>query len=226
MNSILYFVAKVKEKTMASKNFRFGMLVMLLTFGITVIGCVSTLPISSSVNDFVLMGIKTNASENVDFTFQSEIQDGTFVTFGKDKAEPNSMTSSSYNISQNSTFSRMIKSYIGNKFQNISPDGTTKIAISLEDFWLEESSSMSANAIILGGAPMYNTAVRLKVLVKIVKDSKEDVKVITSSSEDSHMRGGRPNWREETNIFVSRIVNDANNRALMLINSLFNEMGL
>jgi hypothetical protein len=219
-------VAKVKEKTMANKNFHFGMLVMLLTFGITVIGCVSTLPISSSVNDFVLMGIKTNASENVGFTFQSEIQDGTFVTFGKDKTEPNSMTSSSYNISQNSTFSRMIKSYIGNKFQNISPDGTTKIVISLEDFWLEESSSMSANAVILGGAPMYNTAVRLKVLVNIVKDGKEDVRVITSSSEDSHTRGGRPNWREETDIFVARIVNDANNRALMLINSLFNEIGL
>jgi hypothetical protein len=189
-------------------------------------GCVSTLPISSSVNDFVLMGIKTNASENVDFVFESKIQDGTFVTFGKDKAEPNAMTSSSYNISENSTFSRMVKNYIENKFPNISLDGMTKIFISLEDFWFEESSSMSANAVILGGAPMYTTAVKLKILVKIIKDGKENVKIITSSAEDSHTRGGRPNWREETNIFVAGIVNDANNKALMLLNSFFSEMDL
>jgi hypothetical protein len=34
-----YFVAKVKEKTMAKKNFWLGMLVMVLAFGMTVVGC-------------------------------------------------------------------------------------------------------------------------------------------------------------------------------------------
>jgi hypothetical protein len=36
---IIYFVAKVKEKTMAKKSFRLGMLVMILVFGMTVVGC-------------------------------------------------------------------------------------------------------------------------------------------------------------------------------------------
>jgi hypothetical protein len=35
----MYFVAKVKEKTMANKNFWLGILVMVLVFGMTVVGC-------------------------------------------------------------------------------------------------------------------------------------------------------------------------------------------
>jgi hypothetical protein len=36
---IIYFVAKVKEKTMANRNFWLGILVMVLIFGMTVVGC-------------------------------------------------------------------------------------------------------------------------------------------------------------------------------------------
>ena len=36
---IAYFVAKVEEKTMSNKKFWVGMLVMVLVFGMSVVGC-------------------------------------------------------------------------------------------------------------------------------------------------------------------------------------------
>jgi hypothetical protein len=40
----IYFVAKVKEKTMANKKFWLGISVMALVFGVCVVGCVSFAP--------------------------------------------------------------------------------------------------------------------------------------------------------------------------------------
>jgi hypothetical protein len=54
-------VAKVKEKKMANKRSWLGMLVMVLVFGMTVVGCVTTSSVGGTVDSHGLFSFNTAA---------------------------------------------------------------------------------------------------------------------------------------------------------------------
>ena len=71
---------RIKEK-IVKKSLLF---VVSLTI-LLMVGCAANLPMTSSLNDFVMMGTKVNSAENVSFQYESNITDGLIKPFSKDK---------------------------------------------------------------------------------------------------------------------------------------------
>lgn len=198
--------------------------------------CASTISLTSNINDFVMMGIKTNTNAKVDFQYSSKVQDGEVKPYTKDKQEQVSGTS--YNLDEPSSFKNMISEYMSDKFPNINPNGSTKINVTLEDFYIEQYSEESTGKKVLtalfGGENNYILVAEVKVLVTVNHNGQESSKIITGISEDRYIQGVgtgtstsnvyRGNNSIE-NVHASNI-NKANNKVLMLLNSYFQELGL
>lgn len=111
-------------------------------------GCASNLPMTSSLNDFVMMGTKVNSTENVSFQFESNIADGLIKPLDKDKVKEVS-GHPGFNHTESATLGRMLNEYMGNKFANLSPNGKTVIKSTLKDFWIEQYSTDSGGKQVL-----------------------------------------------------------------------------
>jgi len=221
---------------MAKKSFMAGMPALALVFGVMIVGCVSTIPVTSNLNDFVMMSIKTNGSTSVVYDFSSKITDGVIKPYKKDKEAE--ISGSGYNISEVAALRRMVNEYLGSKFPSVSSDAAIKISVSLDDFWIEQYSSDSggnqAVVAMFGGEINYIVVAKLKVVVTINKNGNTTTKVITASSEDTYVQGvgtgtATSNYArgkdslENTHV---RNINNANNKVIMLLNSYLDEQKL
>jgi len=220
---------------MRKASFNKFSVVALITLFIS--SCTTNLPMTSSLNDFVMMGTKINSTEEVSFQYESNIADGLVKPFDRDKAKEVA-GHSGFNHTQSSTLGRMLNEYLGNKFSNISPSGATVVNVTLKDFWIEQYSTDSgasqALAIFAGGEINMMCVAKVKVLISVTKDGEELTKIISITSEDTFV-SGMGTGTSTSNIHRgkdsiqhthARNINKANNKVIMMMNSYFEEIGL
>jgi hypothetical protein len=194
-----------------------------------IMGCSQNLPMSSSLNDFILMGTKTNSSDNIKFEFETLVPDGQMKAFTKNKEKeiPGSMP---FTHTEATTFKMMLEDYLSNKFSKFNIGDDVIIKIILKDFWIEQYNTDSdgvkaiqaLDTLFNGKAHKSNFIIsaKLKIQISITKDGEEKTKMITVTSEGANHAYGAPMSIHGEN------VNKANNKAIMLINAYFEELGL
>ena len=200
-------------------------------------GCATNLPMTSTLNDFVMMGTRVNSSEKVSFTYESNVVDGLMKPFERDKAKEVS-GHPGFNHAESSTLGRMLNEYMENKYSNLAPDGQTVVKATLKDFWIEQYSTDSGGKqflVALGGGEMNIMCVaKVKVLLTVNRNGKESTKIINITSED-HYVSGIGTGTSTSNIYRGKNsleythannINKANNKVIMMINSYFEEIGL
>lgn len=211
--------------------------IIVVLIAIIFSGCATNLPMTSSLNDFVMMGIKVNSAENVSFQYESNIVDGLIKPFNKDKVKEIS-GHPGYNHTQSATFGRMMKEFLENKFANFSSNGTTNINATLKDFWIEEYSTDSGGKQILvalaGGEINMMCLAKVKVIISVKRNGEDLTKIITVTSEDTYI-SGVGTGTSTSNIYRgqgsiehthARNINKANNKVIMMLNNYFEEIGL
>ena len=189
-------------------------------------GCASTLPMTSSLNDFVMMGTKVNSAENVSFQYESNIVDGLIKPFDKDKLKEVS-GHPGFNHTQSATLGRMINEFMGNKFTNLSSNGTTTIKATLKDFWIEQyltdTGGRQVMVALFGGEINMICVAKVKVLLTVNRNGEDLTKIITVTSEDTYGSEAGTGTSQHTH---ARNINKANNKVIMIINAYFEEIGL
>ncbi|MCC7430747.1 hypothetical protein IT568_07900 [bacterium] len=132
----------------------------------------------------------------------------------------------------------MLNEFIGNKFSQLSPSGTTIVKATLKDFWIEQYSTDSGGkqvlAALAGGEINIMCLAKVKVLLTVIKDGEELTKIISVSSEDTYV-SGISTGTSTSNIYRGKDslehthagnINKANNKVIMMMNSYFEEIGL
>lgn len=207
--------------------------VLLLFISLIFWNCATTVPISTSLNDFAMMGI--NSSEiPVSYQLKNELknqintQAGILKPYKKDKG---GMISSmpGYKMVPENIFSSMFKEFLSNKYTNISEtNADNKIEIILKDFWIEyytEQGGGTQFAIaMVGGEMNYTIKARVKILVKQTANGKENFKNISSSAEELFVYG-IGTGTSSSNIYkgansaeatVGKVTNSVFNKAIMM----------
>ncbi len=199
-------------------------------------GCATNLPMTSSLNDFVMMGTKVNSREKVSFTYESNVVDGLIKPFEKDKVRVSAHPG--FNHTESSTLGRMLNEYMENKYSNLAPDGQTAVKVTLKDFWIEQYSTDSGGKqflVALGGGEITIMCVaKVKVLLTVNRNGKESNKIINITSEDSYVSGigtgtstsNLYRGKDSLEYTHANNINKANNKVVMMINSYFEEIGL
>ncbi len=217
------------------KNLNLVLTIIIST--LFLLGCASNLPISSSLNDFVMMGINVNSSDGVRFIYESKITDGSIKPYTKDKQGV--VTSpSGYIHTESSTLEKMLNEYFENKFTKLNQGNNVVIKVILDDFWIEEYSPESTGKILLkafaGGETIINCVAKVKVLVIVNKNGEEYRRIINASSEDHFVQGigtgtstsNIYRGKESIEFIHARNINKANNKVIMMLNSYLEELGL
>jgi len=195
---------------------------MVVAFCGLFVSCATSIPVSSNINDFVMMGIKTNRNEPVSLQLVSNIHDGEYVILNKEGKD------SGWKVSfmESSTLQRMIKEYMTSKFSDLSEAGTTTISITLQDFsysyYTTEGTGMQVLRGLAGdasGMPCIVSA-RISVSVEVNRNGTVETKNIISTAEQSFVTGTAQVYQKE----AADCVNSANNKVLMLLNSYLEEL--
>lgn len=195
------------------------------------------IPVSSNINDFVLMGTKLNSDINVSFSYSSEFLDGIIKPYTKDKADTVKGVVG-YNHTVNSTFERMVKEYLGNKFMNLNTDGSTTIKIHFQDFWIEQYSTTGAGmttlAVLGGGEINYVLVAKTKSVVTVNHNGKEISKILSASAESNYVQG-IGTGTSTSNIYQGENsiefkhgenINKCNNKMIMILNGFLESLEL
>jgi hypothetical protein len=188
------------------------------------IGCATSIPVTSNINDFVMMGIKTNKTETVSLQIVSNIHDGEYVVLNQEGNDSGRKVS----FMESSTLQRMINEYMTSKFAELSSTGTTTIKITLNDFsysaYTTEGAGMQALRAFAGtpaGQPFIISA-KISATVEIDRNGVVETKNIISTAEQNFINGGGAVYSQE----AANCVNSVNNKVLMLLNSYFEELQL
>lgn len=124
----------------------------------------------------------------------------------------------------------MLNEFIGMKFTNLSDESDTKIYIHLKDFWLnpytEDSVAKQAFVSFAGGELNYSLIANVVIYVKITKNGKEVEKTFKATGEKGYVQGigtgtqtGNLYRGKESSINTrAATINNANNKALMMLN--------
>jgi hypothetical protein len=200
-------------------------------------GCATNIPMTSTLNDFVMMGTKTNGSEKVSFSYESNVVDGLIKPFEKDKVKEVS-GHPGFNHTESSTLGRILNEYMENKFSNLDPNGQTTVRLILKEFWLEQYSTDSNGkqfvAAMFGGETNIKCAAKVKAILIVNRNDKELIKNINITSEDFYV-SGIGTGTSTSNIYRGKNslaythannINKANNKVVMMVNSYFEEIGL
>jgi hypothetical protein len=188
------------------------------------VGCATSIPVTSNINDFVVMGIKTNKNETVSLQIVSNIHDGEYVVLNQKGEDSGGKVS----FTESTTLQTMIRNYMSSKFTTLSETGTTIITITLKDFsysyYTTESGGMQVLRGLAGttaGMPCIVSA-KVSVTVDINRNGKEEMKNIIAAAEQTFVTGTAQVYQKE----AADCVNSANNKVLMMLNSYFEELEL
>lgn len=210
------------------KHYGFRYLLVLIVFSF-MFGCASTIPMTAKMSDTVMMGIKNNSSTSSAFEFQSNITDGIIKPCGKDNREPQS-GHPGYSHTENATFEKMLKDYIGMKFVAIDNSSDTKLKVMIRDFWIEQYSPDSAGSqflAVMGGGEINMVVVANLDVVYILTDNGKTVsKNIKVSSDSTHVSGigtGTSTSRihrgsDSIEYRVVEAINGVNSKAIIMLN--------
>lgn len=204
-----------------------------------VFGCTSTIPVASSLSDFLVMGTKVNTKDTVDFSYSSKIVDSLFHPYSKGKQKSNEFYMR-YKINPSVVLEKMAKEYIGNKFSKVSDKSSTKISLTLNDFWLEQYTNESIGeqntAVLLGGEVTYTCVANVKAELKLTINGVSQVKMLQFSSEDTYIEtegilsGTSTSAAYKANKSIefthAQSANSAFNKVIMITNSFLDQNGL
>ena len=188
-------------------------------------GCVTTIPVSSSISDFVMMGIRTNSQNVVNLEIISNIQDGEIAVMNENETGQTGRVI----LHQGAVLTRMINDYMAAKFSRMSDLGDTQITITLHDFivrdWTTDGAGMQAlRALSENPRSPRMVSARVTARIEIVfADGTEEARNFISNTEE-HYIGQFTS--EIGNRAFATAVNNANNRLLMQMNAFFEEIGL
>ncbi|MCB5262204.1 MAG: hypothetical protein M0Q16_05455 [Candidatus Cloacimonetes bacterium] len=192
-------------------------LLTLLTVILLCTGCAQNIPMKTSINEYVLMNIKTSSQKDINYTFSTDLTGTKLPLYGKNKS---GKKSESYICDENAAFSSMLKEYIENKFLEISETSPISLEIKLVDFYVEyyptDTAGMQALNILADVESNHLSSAKLSLVLTLTKDGQETHKRI-STSADVTSSG------EQDEIVIGDSINHANNKALMLINAFLAE---
>lgn len=196
------------------KNLGFLMLVLLLSMG-----CAQNIPMKSSINEYVLMSIKTSSQKGINYTFSTNLVGTKLPFYGKNKTAK----SGNYSCDENAVLSSMLKEYVENKFFEISETSPISLNVTLVDFYVEYYATDDAGTQLLniiGDAPSNHlSSAKLLLMLTLGKDGQELTKRISVSADVSSSG-------EQSVVEIGDSINQANNKALMLINAFLAENGM
>lgn len=209
--------------------------IAILLFAV-ISGCATNVPLTSNINDFVLMGTKTNTSDSIAFSYESNVTDGNVKPFSQDKA---TLVSGhpGYNLTQSATLQRMVNNYLEYKFMRIEPSAPVQVSLVINDFWIEQYSIDSTGkqvfVALIGGETTMKTSATLKAVLKITGDNGESIKAFIVSSEGTYVSGVSTGtstsniYRGKDSIEFSHAenINNVNNKLIMLMNAYLEELG-
>ena len=213
---------------------------VIATVGVILLftGCATTqsIPMTSDINDFVMMKTETHTERPVAFEFKSNVSDGIIYPCGKDKGPQN--THISYQHTECATLERMLRDFMSMRYANVSPDADTRITVTLTDFWIEQYSTTSTGKAVwvafAGGEISSVLVARVRVLLTVSTEEGESSKAIFGSSEDNFVSGIGTGTKtsyihrgKDSAEFVhAKNINKANNKVLMMIDSYLEQKGL
>lgn len=223
------------------------LLLLLVLNAYLLSGCVSlSLPLTSNINDLVLMGVKTNNKETLTFEYTSKVQDGIIKPYSKDKEKLWS-DHPGFNHTESGTLKKMTTEFLASKFPGIIETNSyteqvlkklPSLKISLEEFYIEQycadSNGKQVMVALFGGETNIILVAKIKVFVSITRGDKEISKLITATSEERYV-AGVGTGTSTSNIYRgsesienthAKNIGNANNKILMLLNNYLEENGL
>jgi hypothetical protein len=197
------------------------MRVIVLFVVVFIFGCSQNIPMKSSINEFVLMNIKTSSHRGINYTYQSKLIGTKLPIYGKDKKPLGGMYT--YNADETTTLKVMLSEYVQNKFLEISAVSPISFDVTLDDFYVEYYSTDNFGTQLLQGLAdvesNYMSSAKLVLLVRLDMDGKEVTKRLSTSSDVTTVGS-------QSSKGIGDSINQVNNKMLMLINAFLSESGL
>jgi hypothetical protein len=209
------------------KNILFTILIIVLT------GCVTPIPTTKSMNDFVMMSIKNNPNKQVNFRFSSVPSDGQIKVYQENKTS----YGNTYNHTIPSTVKNMLGDYMSYRFSPSSPN-KVDLSITLKDIQITyrplDSGGKQVAVTLFGGELSYTYTTKLVFDVGLMVDGKDLSRTFVVSSEDTQIQGvgtgtSTSNFyrgKDSVQSLIGRSVDQTNNKFLMLLNNYLQENDL
>jgi len=204
-----------------------GFFMILVITTIILVGCTTTIPVSSNINDFVMMGLRTNRQDNVSVEIISNIQDGEIIVMN----QAGTGQTGKVIIHQGTVLRKMVDDYMVAKFSRISDSGDVQITVTLRDFSVQDYNTESGGMQVLRGLAGGSTAAReprmvsarITATIDIVGAEINETRNFVASSEENYIGQFTS---ENGNRAFANVVNGANNRLLMQMGAFFEEIGM
>jgi hypothetical protein len=196
-----------------------GLYVLLIS------SCATNIPVTSNINDFVMMGIKTNREDAVSLKIISNIHDGAYPVLKQDGTE----SGTTINIPESSVLSRMVNEYAATKFSKFSDDGTSTITVTLKEFSLQNYTTESTGMQVLrafagtNAGAGYIIGSRIFVTVDVERNGESETKNISATTEENYEGGSMSSSVQK---YAADCINSTNNKVLMQMNAFFEELGI
>jgi len=210
-----------------------ALIIMLMA---TIGGCATSVPVTSSMNDFVEMSIKPNSTAKVRYNFSSLVRDGKTKT--KDRAGAIN-SGPGLSVAESLVFSQMLSGYMETKFATTSdpaPDAQISVRLKRFDLYQYSTDSTAKQVLVAFGGGEINQILKAKVVgaVSLVVNGAKRERRIVASSEDTFVTGVGTGtstsymYRGKDSIehAHARNINKANNKFLMQVNAFLEENGL
>ena len=176
--------------------------------------CAQVVSTNSTINDLVMMSVKTNSKVGISYSFNSDLPNEHTVMMGSLKATTNA----------NVTLKGMIDEFMVSKFLNTSGKDYS-ISIVLKDCDISQKMDNSASNALMAlssyGAEA-SVVSKTKVLVTIKGNGKDELKMVNASAEE--------NYNTVDNIGMNRIygnvMNKSFNKVLAQINGFIESLDL
>ena len=169
--------------------------------------CAQVVSTNSTINDFVMMGVKTNSKVNVNYNFKSDLSNEHFVMMGSLKATTNA----------NTTFKGMLDEFMGSKFLNLSGEDYTFV-VTLKECDISQKMDNSAGNVLMAISSYGGEASvisKTKVLVSIKGNGVDEVKMINVSAEQNYNTVNN----EGMNRIYGNVMNKSYNKVLAQLNA-------
>lgn len=206
---------------------------LYLFFIIVLTGCVTPIPTTKSMNDFVMMSLKKNPNAQVNFQFSSVPTDGEIKVYQENRTS-NSQT---YNHTIPSTVKNMLSDFMSYRFSTSAPDAIN-LSITLKDIEITfrplDSGGKQVAVALFGGELSYNYTTKLVFDLALVVDGKDLSRSFAVSSEDTQIQGvgtgtatsSYYRGKDSVQSMIGRSIDQTNNKFLMLLNNYLLENNL